>query len=172
MQKVGIMSLIELFESKPFQDVGTFNSIFKKTPILGYSSNCSVEIGELFRDKRKVIVGESDILLLDLTEKKVKVEPKKPKVKNNSIKRIALEKKDLPKIFTILTPTQFMIYEAIKSVGIVDSLSHLSEQIRLERKTISINLKKLEELGLVKKTMVNRGNYFCRISIDNSKNIL
>ena len=57
------MTLIELFESKPVQDVSTFNSIFKTTPILGYNEKLLVEILEpAYEDSRFIQVGEERIV--------------------------------------------------------------------------------------------------------------
>ena len=163
------MNLIQIFESKPFQDVGTFNSIFVNTPLIGFSSNDTVEICELGKDnKRRILVNDSFEIFLDITQKKLK-EEKKQRIVKQSVKRISLEKKNFSKLYQILTPTQFVLYHAIESVGEIDSIGQLSEATRLERKTVSVNLNKMESMGFIKKTLVDKGNYFFKITIDKNK---
>lgn len=164
------MNLIEIFENKPFQDVGTFNSIFKKTPIIGYPANSSVEICELKNDdKRRIIINDSTELFLDITQKSYKTEEKKQKATKESLKKISIEKKTFSKIYKMLSPTQFVLYHAINSVGEIDSIGQLSDATGLERKTISINLSKMEKMGFIKKTLIKKGNYFFKIIIDKNK---
>ncbi len=164
------MNLIEIFENKPFQDVGTFNSIFKLTPILGYPSEVEVEIKELGKDnQRKIIVG-NDVIFMDITQKKMIKGARKTVIKK-STQKIEIVEKEFPNIFRVLTPTQFMLYEAIRSVGEVDGIEQLSRATNIQRRTVTNNLKKLIQLGMVKKQIIRNGNFFCKITIDTENNI-
>lgn len=156
------MNLIEKFENMPFQDVGTFNSIFNQSPLIGYDFSLEVEIGDIsFDNKRKVKVG-NDVLFLDLTQKSVKEIKKIKKVSSKrKLRRSEKTIKILPEIFTSLTSTQFLIYSAIKEAGEFDGVEELSRTLKITNKTIILNLKKLISLGYVKKELVvcNSGSY-------------
>ncbi len=152
------MNLIEKFENMPFQDVGTFNSIFKNSPILGFDFSTEVEIGNLTPDnQRRVKVGE-DVLFLDLTQKS-QVEVRKVSKKQSKLEKVAVSKpKTLPAIYSMLTPTEFMVYLAIKELGEIDGVTSLSSMISITTKTISNCLIKLSTLGLVDKKRVSSGD--------------
>ena len=146
------MSLIDKFENMPFQDVGTFNSIFVVTPILGFDFDTTVEIKEMVNSKRRVIVGDVE-LFLDLSQKQVlkkepTVEKTTPKTKT---KRVCDRKKiSLPTIYKTLRPTEFLVYSAIKELQEVDGVEELSRNIGISNKTIALSVKRLAELSLVK----------------------
>jgi len=142
-------SLIELFENKAFQDVGTFNSIFTQTPILGFSADTEVEIKELTAGgTRRIVIAGQDVFMdikqaTPKTNNRIKTKIKPLKKVNN------LEKRTLPEVFKILKPTEFLVYQAIKFLGSVDSIEQLSKQISINRKTISLNIKKLKKMNLI-----------------------
>jgi DNA-binding MarR family transcriptional regulator len=151
------MNLIEKFENMPFQDVGTFNSIFKNSPILGFDFSTEVEIGNLTPDnQRRVKVGEN-VLFLDLTQKS-RVEIKRVEKAKRKLQKVSLSKpKTLPAIYSMLTPTEFMVYLAIKELGEVDGVTTLAKILPMTTKTISNCLVKLSRLGLVQKKKVSDG---------------
>lgn len=164
------MNLIEKFEDMLAQDVGTFNSIFTTTPILGFNSDVEVRIGELCNgNQRKILVG-SEVLLMDLTQKKsVKKEKKitfiKPKGGCTKVSA------NISNIYKILKPTEFMIYSAIKEVGEVDGIEELARKISVSNKTIISNLPRLIQLGLVKKkyvTVIGKTGSFNKLIVDTS----
>lgn len=163
------MNLIEKFENMPFQDVGTFNSIFKGSPLLGYESTESVEIGNLCNeDKRRVKVGEV-IILMSLSQKTIRTVPKREEI--NRLKKSKKVQSTIPEIYRILTPTQFMIYSAIKEAGEFSGVEELAKSISITSKTIFSNLPKLLELGLIKKQIVSGENIagsFNKLTIANS----
>jgi DNA-binding MarR family transcriptional regulator len=151
------MNLIEKFENMPFQDVGTFNSIFKNSPILGFPFSQEVEIGNLTTDnQRRVKVGEC-VLFLDLTQK-TQVEVRRVEKKKRKLQKVVTAKfKTLPIIYTMLTPTEFMVYLAIKELEEVDGITTLAKILPMTTKTISSCLVKLSKLGLVQKKKVSDG---------------
>jgi DNA-binding transcriptional ArsR family regulator len=161
------VDLIDKFENMPFQDVGTFNSIFKNCPILGVSFDTSVEIKELVKGERRVIVGSSEILI-DLTKKAIlKNEPKVKKELTKIKKSNPRRKLVLSEIYTLLKPTEFLIYCAIKESGEIDGVEELSRAIKISSKTIHANLKRLLELKLVKVEYVAcRSGSFNKLTID------
>lgn len=164
------MNLISKFENMPEQTVKTFNKLFKSTPIVGFNSNDEVRIGEVSTgNERKVYIGES-VLSIDLTQNK-KVKSNKKIVKKSTKKLEKMVKKDLnlPSIYKILTPTEFMVYSAIREAGEVDGIEELSEQLSIINKTIYTNLKRLTALGLVKSRMVaDNSGRFNKLTIDTS----
>lgn len=141
------MNLIELFENKPFQNVGTFNSIFPASPILGVSSELEVEIKEQTPMGRKILVGEETIFIDLQVYKQRKLRVRTPYIK----KTVTTKKKTLPSIYLELTPTEFMIYSALKELGSVSSQGELSRLINVTRRSIGGNLERLIKLGLVEK---------------------
>lgn len=160
-------SLIEIFENKPFQDVGTFNSVFKNTPILGYPADAEVEIHELSsEDKRKITVGDNTIYMKivqpnkkELRKIKAKRQPVLPKVTESRVK--------LPEIYKILKPIQFMIYMAIQTVGSINGVDELSQQLSVDRRSLSKNIKHLVKLKLIRTEKVSaKGKNVLRISVD------
>lgn len=167
------MNLIEKFEDMPVQDVGTFNSIFTTTPILGFKTDESVIIGELCNaNQRKVFVG-NEVLTMDLTQKKsIKKEKRVTFVKpKGELERCTKVSAELPKIYKILKPTEFMIYSAIKEVGEVDGIEELARRISVSNKTIISNLPRLIQLGLVKKkyvTVIGKTGSFNKLMVDTS----
>jgi hypothetical protein len=171
------MNLIEKFENMPVQDVGTFNSIFKTTPIMGYDFSTEVQIYELKADnKRRIQVG-NEVVFIDLTQRKSIKEEKRvtfvrPRGKLNKSKKISRE---LPKVYKILKPTEFMIYSAIKEVGEVSGIEELSRKISITNKTIIANLPRLIQLGLVKKQYVScegETGSFNKLTVDTSVNLV
>lgn len=152
------MNLIEKFENMPFQDVGTFNSIFKNSPITDFPFDLEVEIGHLTTDnQRKVKVGET-ILFLNLTQK-ILAGVRKVNKNNKKLEKVNLTTlKTLPAIYSKLTPTEFMTYLAIKELKEVDSITALSRVIPMTTKTISTCLIKLSNLGLIQKKKVSNGD--------------
>jgi hypothetical protein len=85
------MSLIEKFENEARQDVKTFNSIFKSTPIDAEGS-LSVEICELVgSDERRIKVGNDTVNMCLIQRKR----PKTPITKNYRI--VAFSKKTCSK---------------------------------------------------------------------------
>jgi predicted transcriptional regulator len=152
------MNLIEKFENMPFQDVGTFNSIFKNSPIIGFPFNLEVEIGNMTTDnQRRVKVGET-VIFLDLTQKS-QVEVRKVSKKQSKLEKVAVSKlKALPAIYSMLTPTEFMTYLAIKELKEVNSITALARIIPMTTKTISACLVRLSTLGLIQKKKVSNGD--------------
>jgi hypothetical protein len=146
------MNLVEKFENMPFQDVGTFNSIFKTTPILGFKFDEIVQIGNVsHEDKRKVMVGDS-VILMDLTQKKLNTSTETRQSKK--IPKFLKVETRISNLYKILSPSEFMIYSAIKEAGEFSGIGELSKHTSLTTKTISSRMPKLLELGLVNKTSV------------------
>lgn len=159
-------SLIEIFENKPYQDVGTFNSVFKKTPILGYPANTEVEIHGLFpEDKRKITIGD-DVLYMKIVQPKKK--PKKPRQEYiPKLPKADASNKKLPEIYKILKPSQFMVYTAIQTMGEVNGIEELSQQLSIDRRTVSDNIKHLVKLKLVRTEAVSvNGKSVLKLSVD------
>lgn len=167
------MNLIEQFEDMLVQDVGTFNSIFTTTPILGFDSDIEVRICELCNgNQRKILVG-SEVLLMDLTQKKsIKKEKRVTFVKpKGELERCSKVSADIPNIYKVLKPTEFMIYSAIKEVGEVDGIEELARKISVSNKTIISNLPRLIQLGLIKKkyvTVIGKAGSFNKLVVDTS----
>lgn len=164
------MNLLDKFENMPFQDVGTFNSIFKSTPILNVDHSTKVEVCEMHKDNtRKLIVGDK-VIFMDLTQRKsLKPEKRVTFIKPKGItERCNKSTLKLPEIYKILKPTEFMIYSAIKEVGEVDGIEELSRRISVSNKSIIANLPRLIELGLIKKkyvTVIGKAGSFNKLSI-------
>jgi DNA-binding MarR family transcriptional regulator len=144
------VSLIEIFENHSIQNVDTFNSIFKKTPIVGFDPNTEVEIKDLHKgDERKIRVGDQ-VIFLKIIQLKRKPRTRKKTTDLGILKKVsAIEKKQLPDIFLKLSPSEFMVHQAIALLGCIDGIEELSKQISLTGKTISPIIKKLTEMGLV-----------------------
>lgn len=144
------ISLIERFENSSVQNVETFNTIFKQTPITGFPLDLNVEIREISKgDERKIIVGDETILLKIIqTGPKAKI-PKKF-VDISILKKVpSAQKKELPDIFLKLSPSEFMVHQALSILGCVDGIEQLSKQICIHRKTISQAIKNLSAVGMV-----------------------
>jgi hypothetical protein len=142
------LNLIEVFENKPFQDVGTFNSIFKQTPIVGFSFDTPVQIKELNQgDERKILVGDATIFLKIIQSKH------KPKEKIKKIpvlkKAFSETSKELPEIFRKLNPTEYMIYNALLILGKINSIEEFSKKINVSRRTISNAVKRLSDMKMI-----------------------
>lgn len=169
------MNLIEKFDNMLVQDVGTFNSIFKTTPILGYDSNLEVEILGLGKDgQRKIRVGDVEFYM-DLTQRK-SIKPEKKRVTfvrpRGVLDRAEKTKASLPKVYKMLRPAEFIIYSAIKELGEVDGIEELSRHISVSNKTIIANLPRLIQLGLVKKKYVAcDSGAFNKLTVDTSVNL-
>lgn len=164
------MNLIKIFEEMPFQNVKSFNQVFKTTPIVGFDSDEDVRIGEMtIGNERRVYVGDS-VLSMDLTQKKsIRV---KKKVVEKPVKKLEMVEKtsrEIPSVYKILKPTEFMIYSAIKEVGQVDGIQELSRKISISNKTILANLKRLTDLGLVtSKRVTGKEGSFNKLTVDTS----
>lgn len=164
------MNLIKIFEDMPVQNVKSFNQVFKTTPIVGFDSDEDVRVGEMTTgNERRIYVGDS-VMSMDLTQKKsIRV---KKKVVEKPIKKLEMVEKtsrDLPSIYKILKPTEFMIYLAIKEVGQVDGIEELSRKISISNKTILSNLKRLTDLGLVmSKRVTGKEGSFNKLTVDTS----
>lgn len=155
------MTLINEFENQQMQNVEAFNRIFKKTPLLGFNSDEPVEILEITKDsKRKIRVG-TELLFIDLYPNQRKKIMRKRKAEKIIVKKEKIP--DLPDIYKMLSPIQFMVFHAIKEVKQVDGIEGLSTKINLNRKTIASGITKLVELNLVKKEYLNG---FFRMSIN------
>lgn len=148
------LNLIEVFENKPAQDVGTFNAIFKQTPIMGFSFDTPVQIKELNQgDERRIAVGDSTILLKIVQSKH---KPKEKAKKISVLKKTSSEpSKELPEIFKKLNPSEYMVYNAILLLGKVNSIEEFSKKINLTRKTISAVIKRLSEMKMISTELVS-----------------
>lgn len=162
------MNLIEKFENMPFQDVGTFNSIFKTTPILNISSTAEVRIGELTGDNKRKVYVLDQVLFLDLTERKIPKKEIKKELKQKE-KRDRIEKKTIKinPLLKKLTPSQFVIYQAVLEAKEIYGIAELSRNINLSTKSIYANMEGLLSLGLIKRQEVasDRGA-LVKLSID------
>jgi hypothetical protein len=146
------MNLIEKFENMPFQDVGTFNSIFKTTPILGFKFDEIVQIGNVsHEDKRRITVGDN-VILMSLSQKKLNTPTKARQL--GKIPKVQKVETRISNLYKILSPSEFMIYYAIKEAGEFSGIGELSKHTSLTTKTISSRMPKLLELGLINKTVV------------------
>jgi len=167
------MNLIAKFESMPFQDVGTFNSIFKNTPILGFPFSSQVEIrGIVAGERRNILVGDTTVEL-DLTQGKNARDFQQPYVRRfeNKVKpaKVVKVKPVLPIIYKQLTGTEFLIYSAVKELGEVHGITELSRHISLTTKSIYNNLPRLEKLGYVKtERAISESGDYTKISVDTS----
>jgi hypothetical protein len=148
------MNLINEFESKPFQDVGTFNSIFKTTPILGFEPSLEVTILGMTPTGRKILVGETEIVLNLAAEKKVVTKVKVQKTSNFAKPEKA---KELSTLYKELSPSEFMLYSAIKELGEVYGVSQISQMVNLSLKTCTNSLKVLHDKKLVEVSTAYRG---------------
>ena len=164
------MNLIEKFENMPVQDVGTFNSIFTATPIMGFSFETKVQIKDLVAGRRRIVVGDQE-LFIELSQKTRKVpEQKKKSVTKKTgtqYKKVNKKELSLSPIYKMLKPTEFMIYSAIKQVTEIHGFEEFSRQIGLSNKTVAANIKRLVELKLVKcEYVVSVDGSFNKITID------
>jgi DNA-binding MarR family transcriptional regulator len=142
------MNLIDIFESKPFQDVGTFNSVFKTTPILGFAPDLEVVIGSMTSTGRRLSVGGKEIILSLAVNKKE--QQLRAKVTRKSAFNKPKQTDILSSIYKELSPSEFMLYSAIKELGTVYGISQVSRLINLTSKTCAKTLKTLQEKNLVK----------------------
>jgi hypothetical protein len=149
------MNLIDLFESKKFQDVGTFNSIFKTSPILGRTSSAPVKICEVVPgNRRRVLVGEEE-LFLDLTQSKASrsflEEPEKVRV--GRIKRELATKGEakLPAEYRRLSPSEFMVFSALRELKSVDGATELSRHVSITQRTVYSSVESLVAKGFAPK---------------------
>ena len=141
------MNLIDIFESKPFQDVGTFNSVFKTTPILGFDLGLEVEIGSLTSTGRRLLVGGKEIILNLAVNKKEQVAA--ARIIQRSRFKKPTQSIALSRFYKELSPSEFMLYSAIKELGVVYGVSQLSRLVNLTTKTCGKTLKSLQEKKLV-----------------------
>ena len=143
------MNLLDKFENMPVQDVGTFNSIFKHNPIMGFPFDAEVEICGIGKEDTRIIKVNGEILHKDLTYKEP-VSRSKARIKRLSrLKKVSLQETKLPEVYGLLKPAEFMIYSAVKELGSVVGATELAKQLNLSQKTILTNLPKLIKLGLV-----------------------
>ena len=141
------MNLINLFESKPFQDVGTFNSVFKTTPILGFDSSLEVEIGNITSTGRRLLVGGKEITMsLEVNKKEQAVREKRKRISSFSKPN---KSGTLSRFYKELSPSEFMLYSALKELRVVYGVSQLSRLVNLTTKTCGKTLKSLQEKNLV-----------------------
>ena len=141
------MNLINLFESKPFQDVGTFNSVFKTTPILGFDSSLEVEIGNITSTGRRLLVGGKEITMsLEVNKKEQAVREKRERISSFSKPN---KSGTLSRFYKELSPSEFMLYSALKELGVVYGVSQLSKLVNLTTTTCGKTLKSLQEKKLV-----------------------
>jgi hypothetical protein len=166
------MTLIELFESKPAQDVGTFNSIFKTCPIIGHDFSSEVEILNMTNNGRRIKVGNEELFMNlpnSLTELK-----KVPVVVRTRMPRVSyVDNITLPKLYKELKPSQFMVYSALKELGEVHNVTKLSDMLNMNYKTLQDSLKELYRKGLISSERVisNKGSSI-KISIDAAKKLI
>ena len=152
------MNLIDIFESKPFQDVGTFNSVFKITPILGFDVDLEVVIGLMTPTGRKLTVGGKEIIL-DLAVSKKDMQKVGVKKAVKSRFKQPVKSTVLSSLYKELSPSEFMLYCAIRELGTVFGVSHLSRNVNLSTKTCTKVLKELQN-----KKLVNVTGDYCGIS--------
>ena len=145
------MNLIDVFESKPFQDVGTFNSVFKTTPILGFDVDLEVVIGLMTPTGRKLTVGGKEIILNLAVNKKQMQKVEAKKAVRSRFKQ-PVKSIGLSSLYKELSPSEFMLYCAIKELGTVYGISQASKLINLTTKTCGNALKVLNEKKLVEIT--------------------
>lgn len=155
------MNLIDKFENMPVQDVGTFNSIFKHNPIMGFPFDAEVEICGIGKENTRVLKVNGEFIQKDLTYKMPTRKIIK-ETKTNNLEKVEFGTKKLPEIYSKLKPTEFMIYSAVRELGFVVGIIELSKQLNINNKTVLTNLPKLIKLGLVRKERVatNSGSYF------------
>lgn len=153
------MNLLERFENMPAQDVGTFNSIFKHNPILGFPFDAEVEILGVGKDDTRLLKVNGTVISKDLT---YKAPVKKTKaIKKEKLERAELQNGVLPDIYR-LKPAEFMIYCAVRDLGYVVGITELAKKINISQRTILTNLPQLVKLGLLSKQKVvtDNGCYF------------
>jgi hypothetical protein len=89
------MKLIQEFENVPEQNVKTFNTIFRSTPLLGLDLNLPVEIGEPCQaDERVIKVGEDTFSLCLIQRKSFKKIGRRNKKLSMSVKECSNCKKE------------------------------------------------------------------------------
>ena len=152
------MNLIDVFESKPFQDVGTFNSVFKTTPILGFDVDLEVVIGLMTPTGRKLTVGGKEIILNLAVNKKEMQKVEAKKAVRSRFKQ-PVKSIGLSSLYKELSPSEFMLYCAIKELGTVFGVSQVSKYVNLSTKTCTKVLKELQA-----KKLVNVSADYCGIS--------
>jgi hypothetical protein len=170
------MTLIELFENKPVQDVGTFNSIFVTCPIIGFNHSDSVEILGPVRGGRRILVNGKELVLdipNSIVTNKNNTRAKRIKLPKKTITVVNSQAKPLPIAYKALSPGQFMVYSALKELGEVYNVTKFSQMLNMSYRAIQENLKELYRMGLVRSESVNtsKGNT-SKISIDTSKVLL
>lgn len=148
------MNLIDIFESKPFQDVGTFNSVFKTTPILGFAPDLEVVIGSMTSTGRRLSVGGKEIILSLAVNKKQQA---KAKLTRKSVFDKPEQTQALSSLYKELTPSEFMLYSAIRELGTVYGISLLSRLVNLTTKTCTRTVKSLQDKNLVQVSGDYRG---------------
>jgi hypothetical protein len=161
------MTLIEQFENKPVQDVGTFNSIFKTTPLIGFKSNLPVYIGRMTPMGRELRIGE-ETLVLELPAS-IKLVPRKEK-RVSEIARVSrknrrrYEQKNnfdgkLPRVMKELTFAEYFAYRCLKHMKTATAAEICREvSITENYRTMLNHLNALVEKGYAVKTP--KRNYF------------
>jgi len=118
-------------------------------------------------NKRKVYVLDQ-VLFLDLTERKIPKKEIKKELKQKE-KRDRIEKKTIKinPLLKKLTPSQFVIYQAVLEAKEIYGIAELSRNINLSTKSIYANMEGLLSLGLIKRQEVasDRGA-LVKLSID------
>lgn len=102
------MEQIKQFENMPVQNVGTFNKIFRSTPLLEVDENLPVVIGEVSPgDERVLYVGDQKITMSIIQRKSFSKRRKKYNV-------VAFDKKECTRCKTTKDFSQFYKHAASK----------------------------------------------------------
>lgn len=159
------MELITKFENMPFQDVGTFNSIFKTTPLLGFKSDMAVKIKNIVPGKgRLILIGDVEVFL-DLSNGEKTPPVDKPRIskiqyikrKNRRYyeKKMGIDGK-LPLMFKELTPFEFFALHCVKKMK-ETTVSEICKELRItNQRTMNNCLKSLADKGYVKSRQKNK----------------
>lgn len=148
------MNSIELFESKPFQDVGTFNSIFTATPLIGFKSSSKVEICHLTAKGRLVLVEKEEIFLDLLVDERIEKKIKRrnfnqKKARVRTVKATRAKSRELSPLFKQLKPSEFLVYAALRELGEIQNISSFTAMLSIGVKTVRPAIASLEKKGLI-----------------------
>jgi DNA-binding transcriptional ArsR family regulator len=173
------MNLIDLFESKPVQDVGTFNSIFKGSPILGHDYSKPVAIKELIPGVgRKLQVGDLELFVELKTS--VPTVPKKTKGAGQ-VRRIQRKNKNyyekkttgenvktIARALLELTPWEYYTLACLRCLEQA-TVPEIAKKLKVTNyRTIQNHMHSLLEKGYVKVVRKSR----CRVfAVDNEKQL-
>jgi DNA-binding MarR family transcriptional regulator len=173
------MELISKFENMPFQDVGTFNSIFKTTPLLGFNTSEEVKIKSIIPGKGRLILVGGVEVFLDLSNEvktrpveKVRISTKqyiKRKNRRYYEKKMGMEGK-LPRIFNELTPFEFFAFHCVKKLK-ETTVSEICKELRItNQRTVNNHIKSLVDKGYVKFKMKGKKKKIFYIDTDSTTN--